>query len=614
MIIHYSLIIIVFYLVLFIIGKEVGKIFDFKKSILLNFILGFITIFSIFQILSTPFMLLKGSFIYLFYLYLILILSIIIICLNATLKNAKINIKFYVTNFKLKIRKISKKEFIFIFIIITLVFIQAYLASYLHHTDDDDSYFINVSNVTLQYNSIFSIEPSTGDLRLPVDNSPYLIVSWELFIAFLSKAFYIKPVILAHTVLPMILVPLAYMVVYCYIREISKSLVIGNISILIYSILNLFGAYCVYSPACFLLYRIWQGKAILVNVFFPMMFYMFYLISSNINDNNKFKKKVLFMILIMISCIGISAVGITLSIILLLCLFAFDLILKMKLYFQHKKIKILLTLLLPTLIYGVILIFILRGSNFTETASKPVNYLEVFKNVWLQGAYLVLYVFSIIYLFKHHKKDFYNEILLPSLFIIIVILNPLLSNILSKYITGGSVYWRVFWLPPMYISIALAFALIINRSKKSHIKIVVIVGFTVIIALCGNFIFTSKGFTKHQNVYKLDNVVIHFAKDITKNKKDPRILLPLELNDKIRQYNSNILLTYSRYKNYVNNSDSENRLQKYITRGIGSKEIVELMQDKDIDFIVLQQPTIDSKGKLALVDSMDGYYLYCLNR
>lgn len=84
------------------------------------------------------------------------------------------------------------------------------------------------------------------------------------------------PAILMHTILPLFLIPAAYMVSFL----IADVLFDGNKDdiwyfMLFLSVFHMFANFSVRSSSTFLLFRIWQGKAMLCCVFLPMALYAY---------------------------------------------------------------------------------------------------------------------------------------------------------------------------------------------------------------------------------------------------------------------------------------------------------------------------------------------------
>ena len=104
----------------------------------------------------------------------------------------------------------------------------------------------------------------------------YVIGPFPLYTATISSLINIHPAIVAHTIFPVILIPLAYLIYALIARELfnkdKKSiLVFLNILCIIY----IWGNYSIRTNFTFLLFRIWQGKAVLANIILPSVWLFF---------------------------------------------------------------------------------------------------------------------------------------------------------------------------------------------------------------------------------------------------------------------------------------------------------------------------------------------------
>ena len=145
-------------------------------------------------------------------------------------------------------------------------------AVFCFHEDADDSFYIAQTSSILSSGYINAFEPSTGISEIPFQ-AQYAMVGYETWIAILCKLFHVNAAIFFHTLLPMILLPLHYFIVY----KIGEKSVPNSkgLWLLLYVLLNGFSGYSVYSSGAFALLRIWQGKAILANIILPLLLLVF---------------------------------------------------------------------------------------------------------------------------------------------------------------------------------------------------------------------------------------------------------------------------------------------------------------------------------------------------
>ena len=99
------------------------------------------------------------------------------------------------------------------------------------------------------------------------------MVSYEVLMSFIVRLFHVNTAFFMHTILPVFLIPVHYIVIYQIGKFISQRYAYHFV--LLYSVFNLFSAYSGYSQGAFLLYRIWQGKSGVINIIVPILILTF---------------------------------------------------------------------------------------------------------------------------------------------------------------------------------------------------------------------------------------------------------------------------------------------------------------------------------------------------
>lgn len=164
--------------------------------------------------------------------------------------------------------KIEKIQWIIVFILIAFQVVMAVThASF----DGDDAYYVVQSVITDETNTLYRILPYTGfgtslDMR-------HSMAVFPLWIAYIARMTGIHATIVSHTILPVVLIPLTYMIYY----EIGKKLFQEKqeqlpVYMIFICMLQMFGNVSIYNNATFFLMRTWQGKSMLANVVIPGIF------------------------------------------------------------------------------------------------------------------------------------------------------------------------------------------------------------------------------------------------------------------------------------------------------------------------------------------------------
>ncbi len=146
--------------------------------------------------------------------------------------------------------------------------------------DGDDAYYVVESLLAQQADVMNTILPYTGNsTSLDIRHALAVITMW---IAFIAKESGIHATIVSHSVMPLFLIPFVYLV-YVEIGRIlfRKKQELIPMFMIIIAFLMMFGNVSIYTPATFFMMRTWQGKAMVANLVFPMIFWIFFWMMEN---------------------------------------------------------------------------------------------------------------------------------------------------------------------------------------------------------------------------------------------------------------------------------------------------------------------------------------------
>ena len=155
-----------------------------------------------------------------------------------------------------------------------VLFVQLFLAVTYASFDGDDAFYVVESLMSEKTGTMYNYVPYTGEsARLDIRHALAVIPMWEAFVARVSG---IHATIIAHTVLPVFLIPLTYLVYY----GIGKSLFKKDETLLpvflsLLAIFQVTGNTSIYTTETFFLTRTWQGKAMMGNLVLPMILLVF---------------------------------------------------------------------------------------------------------------------------------------------------------------------------------------------------------------------------------------------------------------------------------------------------------------------------------------------------
>lgn len=142
---------------------------------------------------------------------------------------------------------------------------QMYMAFTCASFDGDDSYYVVQSVLADQTGVLNRIRPYTGlSTDLDIRHALATLPLWEAYVARMTG---IHATIVAHSLLPLVLIPLTYL---CYFEIGRKLIGAENIRLPIFmilvSIMQIWGNTSIYTNATFFLTRTWQGKSVLANL------------------------------------------------------------------------------------------------------------------------------------------------------------------------------------------------------------------------------------------------------------------------------------------------------------------------------------------------------------
>ena len=155
---------------------------------------------------------------------------------------------------------------------LALMLRQLYFIHHHMYLEWDDTYYVNLANEAVQSNRIYWIYPETGSF---VDfDKRYVLSLWPVFYAWLSRFTNVSPTIMAHTILPWLMIPLAYMVYGLIGKQLfEEDRRMQGMFLALAVMLHLFMSGEHTAGLTFLSITPWVGKGVLATVLIPALFY-----------------------------------------------------------------------------------------------------------------------------------------------------------------------------------------------------------------------------------------------------------------------------------------------------------------------------------------------------
>jgi hypothetical protein len=227
----------------------------------------------------------------------------------------------------------------------------------------------------------------------------------------------------------------------------------------------------------------------------------------------------------------------------------------------------------------------------------------------------IIFIIATLYIWVVEKNKKIRDIFTwYTVIILLIIWNPLGIYILGKFINFSSLY-RVYFMLPLYPTIAFAFTKFIERRKNKIVKYVLLVCILIFICFFNEtnvFLSSTYETNKYNNFYKLPDETVDVAKIIYNDDtyKEKKAIVPYGMSSQIQQIYPSIELLYTRI---VTNPKDENGnplptdsedpsgyepIQK-INEG-DTAYIANLCNEKNINYVVLSK-------SIELQEPMENY-------
>lgn len=155
---------------------------------------------------------------------------------------------------------------------------QLYKAVAYASFDGDDAYYVVESLIAQEADVMYRILPMTGgstglDVR-------HALAVFPMWVAFVSVRAGIHATIVSHVVMPLVLIPLTYLLYY----EIGRVLFTKApqeklpVFLIVMALFQIFGNVSIYTTETFFLTRTWQGKAVAGSLVIPAVLWLFLLL------------------------------------------------------------------------------------------------------------------------------------------------------------------------------------------------------------------------------------------------------------------------------------------------------------------------------------------------
>lgn len=381
------------------------------------------------------------------------------------------------------------------------------------------------------------------------------------------------------------------------------------------TIFHLFGGYAVYSEGSFLLGRLWQGKAVYLNVVLPLL-------AGVMIRACREKRKAYWLEILL--CI-LAGYALNPTAIFILGAFVFGMLIAQAM--TVRSVRVIgngIPSALICMIY-LIVIYFRNGqvSQLVVNAASGKNYTYVFdtlKNFWGYGwMYPIFYLVAVVIILKWGNSQAKLYFVYAPLVLLFVIWNPLFGNV-YYHSPINVTYWRLWWLLPVGSGISYAAILLFQKENvKPQVRAAFFLAGVCAIVLPGKFMFTGEnGFELTQNIEKMPQDVVDLGRVIVERGDHAVLAGPSVFAYTTRQKYHTIELAYSRelYMEEADERDNRLLLLSYLNGVVNDSDVIpELLERYGVSYVIIpkglqeQEHFLESQGWNFIGDS-EQYLLF----
>lgn len=518
------------------------------------------------------------------------------------------------------------------YLIVTVIAITTLALSYaISRSDLDDAFYAAVAAFTSSNpaHALTMGDPMLGEIGLPLIFPSYRFASFELLSGAGGYFFSVPAIDFYYIYLLPIWVVTSVVVIFLLAKEMVPKnwLLTGCLAVLLTLLLGEMHR----SPANFSFVRIFQGKAVFLSVLVPAIFYL---------TARYFSDRGTRADLLLLGCCQVSSVGLTNFGMLMGPIAGFSALISNVLLARgdnSKKFLCAFSVLFIPLPYLIIVALESQGSPILTFGSESAS------NVWASvfGTHQQYLVGILLLAGPVLAKDSVTRwrLAIPPLFLYAILLNPFLSEFISKYVTTPPVYWRVIWSFPILLFVAISLCMIIQEllDRRFHFLIRLLLFLVVYFAGLYSLPFNT---LREQNIgtivgfadWKIPKDHLNVSKiAMTNIKNGGRILAPEEIAGVISRFENHprLISTRGLYLNLMRSSFSpreyaaRSTLYNFVTSNAEKDQNIvrDALRTLNVSVVVLNA-NVASKDHLDIMHSehyklqyiMNGYSIWIKRR
>lgn len=461
-------------IILFLAGITVQKFFNHTFSFTHAFMIGFLSLLAIFHVICYPLFCLNTSFSLLFWTY-----SVIVFALSAAGIFLLLQTGFRDTCL-LRIKAIGQascQEWLLTLAFIGVAGFYLFISlDYVYETSDDSYYLPRVMEIIAQNQLGVSHGFSWSGLTATSFSESVDASTLECWKAYWSYLFRLHPTVFCRNTLSLIIHFTSWCTLYQAYRSITsypKSGMSCWIFLIVYLLFSLRDNQTASNAAYWSLRYPAQGKSILISIIYPALVYGCAQIISCGKQKISWPK---WAMLALIFTAGIASTIIGVYWPFLCCLtMGIPYLLLERAKDFHKLLLPLILASLPVIIYA--------GISYLTITTEQTHYLESTAPLWeesitqgLNVNRLDIFLICLLFLFACGNKTAKMTLGGSIIMLFATLVNPLLIDFVATNLTSGSVYFRLFWMIPVYFLPAYAATEIFSRCtlKSRNLSVYII--------------------------------------------------------------------------------------------------------------------------------------------
>lgn len=222
---------------------------------------GYLLLFAIFYLITMPLLLLKASLNTLVFIFAVINITLSFVSVATCAPSIMMSLRGLVAH--------VKRYSVIMILALLLIAFQTGVLTFYQHIDDDDATYVASAVTSVETNTINEYDPHTGNIIVK-HNMRRFFSPFHVYNAVVAKLVSVHPTIVAHSVFPAVFIPLSFMTAYLLIAKFfRRKQDYVEYGLLFFALLTIMGNVSIYTNSTFLLFRIWQGKAMLANFVIP---------------------------------------------------------------------------------------------------------------------------------------------------------------------------------------------------------------------------------------------------------------------------------------------------------------------------------------------------------